>query len=411
MFYGIGTYLKQLTEGLLKNQGISIYIVSYHANELKEFTISTHNNRLTEIFIQSPRIISKKDKEGDKYAARIVDLLTETIKNANNVIFQVNYPNTLPLVKQLKAKFSCPVISVVHSAMWQFGFTGNKKRFIEVWQKHKSTSSAIIKPLKDEKELYALSDKIISVTNYMKEFIITYYNIPDEKISVIHNGIESSNFHILVADAKASIKEQLGFKVDEKIVLFSGRLDPSKGIYFLLDAFAEVVKLNDKARLVLIGEDSGPEKISQYLKHCINFWSRVTFTGFVNYDTAKKFYQITDVGIIPSIYDHCPYVVLEMVGFNVPVIISDTEGLNEILSNQQSVYLTPKINSEGDLAFDKIEIANAILLLLENEQHVKFISRDYSKLMKYKFSLQRMSYEMFNVLRSLAFTPIKSGPQ
>jgi len=273
---------------------------------------------------------------------------------------------------------------------------------------YKDSEKGVLKSSKDERELYELSDKIISVTEYMKEFIIKYYNIPEEKIGVIHNGIDNTNFHILVKGEKDALKHSLGFRKDDKIVLFSGRLDSSKGIYYLLNAFAEVIKKFDNIQLVLIGEDSGPDKICQYLNHCENIWSKITFTGFLEYENVLKFYQIADIGIIPSIYDHCPFVALEMIGQNVPLIISNTEGLNEILTDDQSVYLTPLFDNEGYISFDKREIAQSILSLLYDDKKAKRITREYSELIRSQFSAQRMAGEMYSIFKSLSLTTVET---
>ncbi len=412
--YGVKTYLKHLTGSLLLREDVSIFIVSFHSKEHKEITVKKTDKRFIEIFIPTYKIINCKNKERNeqKYAARIVDLIENIITEQENVIFVVNYPNTLPLVKQHKSKFSHPVISIIHATAWHFGFHGNIQKFIEVWEKYKNTDDDLMKLIRMEKELYELSDKIISVTKYMKEFVIKYYRIPREKISVIYNGIDTTDFNVLRKQEKIKKKQSLGFECDEKIVLFSGRLDAGKGLYFLLDAFAEVVKRMNNVRLVLIGEDTGKEKICNYLSHCENIWSKVTFTGYLKYEKVLELYQVADIGIIPSVYEQCPYVALEMIGHNIPLIVSNIEGLKEILTEDQCLFLKPLIDSEGNITFDIKEIAESISVLLNDEGKAKRITESYHELIRNKFSAQRMTEELLSVFEDSVknFSKQKSNP-
>lgn len=355
MKYGIGTYLNQLIDTLLKTNNIEIIIINYLSDSYKEFMVIPVSERLTDLHIPPPNIIFKSEEFRVKYANRVVDFLIPYLLRYTNPIIQVNYPDALPIVRRLKSGFNVKILSVIHSAQWQFAFNGNKKRFIKVWtekSENQIPNEIVLTSLEQEKELYELSDKIISVTKYMKEFVLNYYQIPGERVEVVYNGITNSSIYISNSEERKEIKHNLGFQFDEKIILFSGRLDKGKGLYFLLEAFGEVVKKYSNVRLVVVGEDSGPDKISQYLTHCKGIWGKVTFTGFVEPEYMKKLYRIADIGIIPSVYDHCPYVALEMLCNNLPLIVSNTEGLNEIIKKDQCIYLTPYVDEEGNVALD-----------------------------------------------------------
>ncbi|NLV18316.1 MAG: glycosyltransferase [Bacteroidetes bacterium] len=400
--YGIGTYLKYLIEALLTRGDIHIYVVNYLSDRKKEFDVEIINPRLRYFHIPPPKNSFNGDEKAQKYANRIVDFLTPFILSQPNVIFQTNYPDTLPIVKRLKSRFTIKVISVVHSAQWQFIFEGNKKQFSEAWQDIKVRYSEKLKPIRAEKELYEISDKVISVTSYMKDFMIEYFGIPEKKIEVVHNGIDIEMHVLHKSTNRDNLKQKMGFDQDEKIILYAGRLDKWKGIYILLDEFAELCNQHKNVRLVLVGEDSGPDKISQYLTHCKNNWSKVTFTGFVDFNTMQDLYQIADIGIIPSLYDHCPYVALEMISNNIPLIISDTEGLNEILTKDQCLYITPSIDDEGFVYLGKNVMKGALNKLLSSMDHPQEERLDYyPKVIESRFSAELMGSKMYSILLDL----------
>jgi glycosyltransferase involved in cell wall biosynthesis len=333
-----------------------------------------------------------------------LDLLTDLLSGEKKIIFMVNYPSVLPLVKELKKRFDFPVISVIHSATWQLLTIGNKQKFIEVWNNREKYDFNTIKELAEEKELYELADHIVSVTSYMKRFVTEYYDIPEKKITVIINGMDISGIKIPDVIERKKIKEQLGFKADEKIIVFSGRLDKGKGLHFLLQAFNEVFRQDKNVNLIIIGEDSGMEKISEFLTFCKDSWRNVVFTGFLKQEYVHKFYRIADVGILPSVYDHCPFTALEMMAYNIPLIISNTEGLNEMLNENQAHYINPVYDSEGNISFNINEVANAMLSLLYDDKKIKLLIKDYPQLLKNKFSSIRMAGQMHELLNSLKNT-------
>ena len=394
MQYGIGTYIRELTESLLKIEGIKIFLISYHNINCKELSFTTISDRYTEINIPSPLFHMSQNNSFDKrYASSVVRLLSDFIPQNGKVVFQMNYLDDLSIANKLKEKYKYPVISIVHFTQWQQLFVGNRKKLsgLNIDQ----PSNNIEFTLSREKEMYRVSDHIVSVTRYMKDFLINDYSINPEKITVIPNGLDYSKYGTISKDERNSLKQRLGFGKDEIIVLFSGRIDPCKGIFYLLEAFEEACKHNHSLRLVLLGQGN----IQDCLKRYKSFFGKITYTGFLPSKQVLTFYQIADIGIIPSIYDHCPYVALEMIGHNIPLIISNTEGLNEILTDNQSVYLTPVFDSEGNITFDKIELAGAILSLLGDDKlKADLITADYPYLIKTRFSAKRMSKEFSSAL-------------
>jgi len=404
--YGIGTYINQLTKSLY-DYNFKIFIVSYFSDKNKEFSVIPITPSHTEIIIPTPAKFEMDDNNINLtiYANRIVDILTDYIDKNSISIFIFNYSSSIFIARQVKARLSAQVISIVHFAEWQYPFMGNKQKLNEFWKIYKSKQVLDTKKFNDEKEFYELSDRIVSVTSYMKDFISNYYNISPVKINVIQNGIDSADIQILDKQQKNHLKQQLGFKSNEKIVLFTGRVCRAKGLHFLIESLKKVIEKNENVRLIIIGEVGGFDKFSQQLTLFENTCSKITFTGYLEYEKVLKFYQIADVGIIPSIYDHCPYVALEMIGHNVPLIISNTEGLNEILTKDQCIYLTPIIDDEGNVSFSKDEIADAILSLLRNDkQKTNYITADYQNLIRTKFSNERMGKEMYSLLSGLQTT-------
>jgi len=399
MQYGIGTYIRELTDSLLKIEGLKIYLVSFQNINYKEFSINAISDRYTEINIPLPLFYISQDNSFDKkYATIVVRLLSVIIPKNGNVIFQINYLDDLSIAKELKEKFKYPIISIIHFARWQQLFEGNRNKLngLNINQ----PSNNIEFTLSKEKELYQVSDHIVSVTRYMKDFINRVYNINTEKITVIPNGLEYSKYKTISKDEHNSLKQRLGFSKDETIILFCGRIDPCKGIFYLLDAFEEACKKNHNLKLVLLGQG----EIQDCQKRLQSSFGKVIYTGFLSSELVTSFYRVADIGIVPSIYDHCPYTVLEMMANYIPLIATRINGLDEILDDKHCLFINPVLSKEGDISININELSNAIITLAEDPYLRNELSCDSFNCLINRFTASRMANEMNNLFQTLKST-------
>jgi glycosyltransferase involved in cell wall biosynthesis len=396
MQYGIGTYIRELTNALLAYTNIKLYVVTYNCSEFKEFSIETISARFFKINIPSPKVTtSQNNKFYERYGSVAVKLLSEIIPKYGEVVFQMNYIDDLPIIKKLKEAYTHPIVSMVHFAQWQQIFNGNRQKLNGL--NIDNPSDNIEFTLCREKEMYQLSDHIISVTSYMKDFLIEEYGIVPDKIDIVPNGIDCSSFKTNSPEEKIALKLKLGFGRDEKIIVFSGRIDPCKGILFLIDAFIVACRQNSELRLVVIGQGV----INDCLKISDSFYGKITYTGFLATDQLMALYQVADMGIVPSIYDHCPYTVLEMMARKIPLIVSKINGLNEILDDNQCLFVNPVWSEEGDISFNLKELSDAILKMAgDSNLRNNFAINSYDSLIR-RFNARRMSDQMNNLFHNL----------
>ena len=396
MQYGIGTYIRELTGALLKHTDVNIVLVSYKNSEVKELSIEAVSPRYSEIRIPAPlRSSLQYNLYEKKYAEVVVNLLSGFIHCNGEVVFQMNYIDDLLILEKLKETYTHPVISIVHFAQWQQLFLANKQKLKGLNIDDPANNFEFT--LSREKEMYKLSDYIVSVTRYMKDFLVDEYDINTDKIAVVPNGLDTSGYRKISPEEKLKLKSDLGFGANEKVIVFSGRVDPCKGIYYLIDAFMEACKFRDNLRLVVIGQGD----TQGCLKRTGSSFGKITYTGFISSDKLIDFYRIADAGVVPSVYDHCPYTVLEMMAHEIPLILSRIDGLNELLDDSQCLFVNPIFSAEGELSFNIKEIARSILLLTGDEAKAKSLAREYTRLMVSRFSPQRVADDMFEVLKNV----------
>lgn len=396
MQYGIGTYIDELTQALNKFPEIIIYIVSYKSFENKEFFVIKKSTRIFEIVIPKVLVSTENDDSYNKrYANSVVKLITGFIPKEGNVIFQFNCLDDLPIILRLRERYMYPRINTVHYAQWQLIFGSNKAKMDEF--NTDKPFNHIESSLSREREMYRQSDHIVSVTDYMREFLIWEYKIKEDRISVIKNGLNHICHGRISEGEKAEIRKNFGFREDELIILFSGRIDPCKGVLFLIEAFERACRKNNSLRLVMLGQGS----VQDCQKKMKSAFGKVTFTGFLPKETVTQFYKIADIGISPSVYDHCPYSVLEMMANRIPLIMSRINGLNELLSDNECLFIDPVISDEGDVTFTVEEMSELILALASDKDLRIRLAENSFRTFERRFTSAAMAEEMHNLFYSL----------
>jgi glycosyltransferase involved in cell wall biosynthesis len=212
-----------------------------------------------------------------------------------------------------------------------------------------------------EEQGLMLADHIIAVSQHTKNVIVNNYHIPADKIEVIHNAINPEDFHTPSLTSKyeyISQMKQRGYKV----VVNVGRLTTQKGLSYLLKAFVEVKRLQPKSLLLIVG---GGELFHELiaLSAELGIADSVLFTGFQRGQALRQAYAIGDVFVMPSVSEPFGITPLEAASFNLPVIISKTSGVGEVLRSSFKVDY-----------WDTLTIADRIVNLLKYDSLSREIS-------------------------------------
>lgn len=273
-------------------------------------------------------------------------------------------------------------------------FNGNWEKMLELNLENPETN--IEKLMAYDRELYQLSDKVITVTKYMKEFLIETYKIDSNIITVIPNGIDIPKNKKLLNQEKAKIKREWGFNQRDIIILFAGRVDTGKGVHFLLDAFIEACKERSDLRLVIAGGGN----LKNVIRNIKIFQGRILFTELITKEKLEELYLISDIGILPSLYEQCPYSLLEMMTHKLPVILTKIDGIKEIYNDEHCIYIEPITDDHGNLSLPVNCIKEAILNLARNKKQATQMGKKAFKELSDKFSSKRMAKSYIKFISS-----------
>jgi len=216
-----------------------------------------------------------------------------------------------------------------------------------------------------EREGMHAADKIIAVSYFTHNIIISRYGISAEKVEVVHNGVERNG------DGKLS---ESGIKKDEKIVLFLGRITTQKGPEYFLQAAKKVLEVMDNVKFVIAGSGDLMYRTVEMAAN-LGIGGKVLFTGFLQGQDVQKIYKMADLYVMPSVSEPFGISPLEALDNNVPVIISKQSGVSEVLSHALKVDF-----------WDVDEIANKIIAVLKySPLEVMLRNQGYSEIKKLKW--------------------------
>lgn len=211
-------------------------------------------------------------------------------------------------------------------------------------------------PLVREVESLALhiADRIIAVSDHTRKTIMREYNIPKEKIEVVHNSFDSGSLEPASSDNSylyLTRMKQQGYKVIASV----GRLTIQKGLRNLLYAFKTVLERAPKTLLVIVGSGEQRNELIQ-LSADLDIGRNVVFAGFQRGKRYRDAYSVADLFVMPSVSEPFGLVALEAIGYGTPVLITRQSGVSEIILNSLQVDF-----------WDVNQMANKIVSVVQNE--------------------------------------------
>lgn len=199
-----------------------------------------------------------------------------------------------------------------------------------------------------------LADRVIAVSEHTKQAIISEYNIPADKIEVIHNSIDLHNVQPLEGDniyRYLTKMKQNGYRV----VVNVGRLTIQKNLPNLLRAAKEVVARSPKTIFLVVGSGEQERELLEQ-SAALGIGRNVVFTGFQRGKAWRDAYAIGDLFVMPSISEPFGLTPLEAVGYGTPALVSKQSGVAEVLTNCLKVDF-----------WDVNELANQITAVVQND--------------------------------------------
>ncbi len=159
--------------------------------------------------------------------------------------------------------------------------------------------------------------------------IKTWYQVPDNRVVLIENGIDTKEFLPSTDLEKNVQKKTLGLDVDLTTIVFIGSGFARKGAFEL----AQAIKLLPKFQLVIVGHDKQLHKLKKYVEK-LSLTDRIHIAG-AQHD-VKPYLAAADIFCLPSSYDSFPNAALEALCCGLPIVVTDAVGLAEAVMSEKA---------------------------------------------------------------------------
>ena len=223
--------------------------------------------------------------------------------------------------------------------------------------------------------------KILVSNNETKKIIIDEYNVIQEKISIVPNGVDLSMFNITK-------------KKNPKKVVFAGAMYYHRGLDVLLETIPLVIEKIPDAKFVLLGSGTEMDKLKEIVsKNKLD--NSVEFKGWIKREKIPENIADASIGIGPLRLTEVtsralPIKVLEYMAVSLPLIAQKGTLPNDFLENEKN----------GFFIENHIELAEKIILLLNEPKKVQNMGAHSLKLVQ-KFSWDQVVDSVINEVKNI----------
>jgi len=229
--------------------------------------------------------------------------------------------------------------------------------------------------------VFLLIDYVATGPEKMVNYYSFRFKLDKKKILLLHNDISLNRFKFAKNSEREDNKKSL-FNTTQKIILFVHTISFARGADILIPICKYIAKNNKKCKIVVIGRKGNlTDKMDEISKN-INYKNNFFFLGEIPNADIAKYFQASDLFIMPSRGEGFPRVLLESMSTGCPVLSYDVGGVSQILPK--------KIHDEFLVALnDEEKFIKKIFKIIDNKKLL-----DYAREVNYK---EVKKYETSNV--------------
>jgi glycogen(starch) synthase len=233
--------------------------------------------------------------------------------------------------------------------------------------------------------------RVICCSQYMSSEVREYFETPLDKIDIIPNGVNTTRFDALDSVDLTEFRQRYAAP-DEKVIFYVGRVVEEKGGRVLIESAPQILQGWPKCKFVVAGMGPQLQEYRELARHK-GLAQRFYFTGFITDEERDKLYKVADVAVFPSLYEPFGIVALEAMAAKVPVVVADTGGLTEVVTNHQTgIMVYP--NNPASLAW-------GVLHTLHHEGWARARAANAYQTVKDVFNWRRVALDTIAVYRQV----------
>ncbi|MBC8525369.1 MAG: glycogen synthase [Candidatus Cloacimonetes bacterium] len=287
---------------------------------------------------------------------------------------------------------------IVHAHAWYASFAGHlAKMLYDIPLIVTCHSLEPLRPWKEEQlgSGYKLSswveklaiesaDRIVAVSNTMKNDILKLFDVSPEKIAVIHNGIDLNKWKETKTDF--TLKE---YGIKDEYVLFVGRTTKQKGMIYLIKAAKDI-----KANVVFCTSAPDTKEVEDEIREKMKgIKNTLWINRLLKEEQYIELYSNASVFACPSIYEPFGIINLEAMACKTPVVASAVGGIKEVVVEGETGFFVEPANPE--------QLAEKINILLKDKALAKKFGENGRKRVEKYFDWKMIAKQTKNLYEGI----------
>ena len=240
-----------------------------------------------------------------------------------------------------------------------------------------------------EQSLAWITDRLVTVSEQVKNDLVGYRIAKAEKISVVPLGFDLDPFLNSHAQ-RGEFRREMGLSDEHKLVGIVGRIFPIKNHALFLESAARIAAQEPAARFVVVGDGVFRPNLENQARE-LGITDRVLFTGWRR--DLPRICADLNVLVVSSDNEGTPVSAIEAMASSCPVVATRVGGLPDLIEDQKTGRLVPPRDAEA--------LASAVLDLLNNTQTACELGQNAMAAVRQRFTVQRLLSDMDHLYTDL----------
>ena len=229
------------------------------------------------------------------------------------------------------------------------------------------------------------ADKVVAVSSFMKEDILKYFNIKEENLAVVHNGIDLDIWKR--KPLSDSLKKEYG--IEDDYILFVGRPTPQKGMEYLVEAADDI-----DAQIVMGAAGADTKEYEERMKSRVAKKKNILWIHkLLKEDECVQLYSSAKVFVCPSVYEPFGIINLEAMACKTPVVASAVGGIKDVVIPEKTGLLVQPAEPK--------QISSAVNRLLKDKGLSERMGENGRARVEEKFSWTKIAQQTKELYESL----------
>ena len=222
--------------------------------------------------------------------------------------------------------------------------------------------------------LMRYADKILFYATNLKQYA-KRMGVPEEKMVFLPEGLELT-IPQNVEEVRETMRRELAISSDEKLIIFTGRLVPVKGVDLLIRAFKILHNRYPNCKLLIVGDGPYRRLYESQSGELLN--KAIIFTGLVEPEKVVRFLLAADVFVLPSFSEGIPSSLLEACFCGLPCIATNTGAIPDVIKNMETGIIIRPGDEKG--------LLQALAQLINDEKTARIMGDNARRRVKQLFN-------------------------